>query len=160
MPGVRLGDIDGGSRGDNIRMGRIERGLTLGNGHFRRLDLGGDLVAGGLGRAQFAPGLVEQAACLRPRCIQFLNAVKLGLPAGEVGVDPPLAGTDVDELRLGSRHVGLRHPDRCPGLLVLGNCLFDHGLLLLEFSVQLGDREFREKLALLDCRSDVDRPLR
>ena len=78
--------------------------------------------------------------------------MKLGLPAGEVGLDPPLAGPDFDELRLGSRHVGLGHPDRGPGLLVLGNRLFDRRLLLLEFRVQLGDRKFREDLALLDRR--------
>ena len=90
--------------------------------------------------------------------MQFFDAAKLGLPAGEIGLDPPLAGPDLDELRLGSRHVGLGHPDRSLGLLVLGDRLFDRRLLLLEFSIQLGDRKFREGLALLDRGADVDGP--
>ena len=85
--------------------------------------------------------------------------MKLGLPAGEVGLDPPDAGPDLDELRLGARDVGLGHLDRGLGLLVLGDRLLDRRLLLPEFGVQLGDRELREHLALLDRGADVDGPV-
>ena len=123
-----------------------------------RLDLGRDLLAGGLGRAELAPGLVEQAAGLRPRREQFLDAVELGLPAGEVGLGPVDAGPDLDELRLGAGDVGLGHLDRGLGLLVPGDRLFDRRLLLLELGLQLGDRQLGEHLALLDRGADVDRP--
>ncbi len=44
---------------------------------------------------ELAPGLVEQAAGLRPLVEELLDALVLGLPAGEVGVGPLDAGLDL-----------------------------------------------------------------
>lgn len=157
--GVRPGEVDGGGRGDDIGLRGIECSAVLDEGHIRRLDLRCTLLASGLRGAELAPSLVEQTACLCPRSVQFLNAVKLGFPAGEVGLDPSRAGPDFDELRLGACDVGLGHPDRGPSLLVLGDRLLDGRLFLLELGLQLGDRELREDLALLDGGTDVDVPV-
>ena len=48
-----------------------------------------------------------QWSSLRPRLEQSLNAQELGLPAGEVGLNPLDAGLGLHELRLGARDVGL-----------------------------------------------------
>ena len=90
--GVLPGDLDGGGRGGDVGLGLVERGPALDQADLGRLDLGLDLLAGRLGRAELAPGLVEQAAGLRPLLEQLLDALVLGLPAGEVGLDPLDAG--------------------------------------------------------------------
>ena len=91
---------------------------------------------------------------------EFLDAVKLGLPAGEVGRRP-------FSCRPGRRRALASAPSTLASAtltaavacLCLATACSDRGLLLLEFGVQLGDRQFREDLALLDRGADVDRPV-
>ena len=64
--GVRLGDLDGGGGGGDVGTGLVQRGAALDQADLGRLDLGVDFLAGRLGRAELVPGLVEQAAGLRP----------------------------------------------------------------------------------------------
>ena len=81
---------------------------------------------------ELVPGLVEQAAGLRPRVEQFLDALVLGLPAGEVGLNPLDAGP-TPRAWPRPRDVGLGHLDRSLGLLAMRDRLL-HGRPLLQSS--------------------------
>ena len=60
--GVEPGDLDRRGGGDHVGVGLVDHRLALFDRCLGGLDLGLDLIAARLGRAELAPGLVEQAA--------------------------------------------------------------------------------------------------
>ena len=90
--------------------------------------------------------------------MELLDALELGLPAGEVGVGPLGAGLDLGQLGLGAGEVGLGHLLGCLCLGELGLGLLDRGHFLFGLGVEFWDAQHGEHLTLDHLGPDVHVP--
>ncbi len=140
MARVGAGEVNAGRRGGDVGAGAVQDRPRLDHSHLGRLHLGADFLQGGLGRTQLVPGLVEQAAGLRPRLEELLDATELAPPAHDVSHGAVDSGSDLGEFRLGALDVGGGHLDRGIGLLAPRDGLLDRRLLLPQVGLELGRR--------------------
>ena len=153
---VRLGVADGGLGDGQIGLGFFHAHRALDQGRLGRCDLGLRFSAGGLRGAQFVLRFIHQPAVDALVGRQFHDPRMLRLPALVLAQGTDRAGAGLAEVGLGGgdRFLGRKHGGR--GLLHSRPGMDQHGLLLPQLVVQLGNPKVCQRLVLFHAVANID----